>query len=72
MLPGTYISPRIRWGVKNETHFLVMNFREWITWNWNAWLEREYKEDEVTDYMRSQWDSESTEVHSSNNLMLQS
>lgn len=62
MLPGAYISPRIRWGVKHQTHLLVMNFREWITWKWNAWLEREYKEDEVTDYMRSQWDSEPSEV----------
>lgn len=62
MLPGTYISPRIRWKVRNERHLFVMRFKEWITWNWNAWLQREYKEDEVTDYMRSQWGSESTDV----------
>lgn len=61
-LPGTYISPLLRWGVQNETHFLVMNFKEWITWNWNTWLKREHKDDEVTDHMRTHWGAESTDV----------
>lgn len=62
MLPGTYISPRVRWGVKNERHFLVMNFKEWITWNWNAWLKSEYQDDEVTDYITAHWGPESTDI----------
>lgn len=62
MLPGTYISPRVRWGVRNERHFLVMNFKEWITWDWNAWLQSEYKGDEVTDYIRAHWGLESTDI----------
>ena len=62
MLPGTYISPRVRWGVRNGRHLLVMNFKEWITWNWNAWLQSEYKDDEVTDYVRAHWRPESTDI----------
>lgn len=62
MLPGTYISPRVRWSVADEGNFRVRPFEEWITWNWNAWLKSEYKDDEVTDYMAAHWGPESTDI----------
>lgn len=41
LLLGTYISPKVRWSIKNEIHVFVLNFKEWITRNWNDWLRRE-------------------------------
>lgn len=62
MLPGTYISPRVRWCVANGINYLVTDFEEWITWNWNAWLKSEYKDDEVTEYITTHWEPESTDI----------
>lgn len=62
-LPGTYISPRARWLVDGRGEKRVVNrFKEWITWNWNAWLQREYNQDELTDFMRDEWGPESNEI----------
>lgn len=44
-LPGSPISPLLRW---NIYYCRPDNFWHWIDWNWQPWLEKEYKETEAT------------------------
>lgn len=60
MLPGQYISPIVRWAVPCESNAMPVSFKCWINWDWNSWLKKQYKDDEVTDHMRSEWMPEDT------------
>ena len=55
-LPGTYISPILRWG-HDRVHPFTSYFEGWIDWEWDAWLEKEYRHDVggITDYMEQLW-----------------
>jgi hypothetical protein len=53
-LPGTAISPLLRWNV----HYCRQTyFNEWINWPWQSWLENQYKETEstITKEQRELW-----------------
>ena len=54
LLPGTYISPILRWDGDNVNP-LTDDFEAWIDWDWNDWLREEYSEDieGITPYMES-------------------
>jgi hypothetical protein len=39
---------------------MPVSFKCWINWDWNSWLKEQYKDDEVTDHMRSEWIPEDT------------
>ncbi|GMG25156.1 unnamed protein product [Aspergillus oryzae var. brunneus] len=41
LLPGTYISPLLRWHAVFRTRML--DFAGWIDWDWQPWLETEFK-----------------------------
>ncbi|KAB8262157.1 hypothetical protein BDV32DRAFT_136854 [Aspergillus pseudonomiae] len=43
-LPGTYISPMLRW-YRTRGREPVSNFEEWIDWDWNSWLFETYGSD---------------------------
>lgn len=53
-LPGTYISPILRWDSENINP-LTDEFETWIDWDWNSWLREEYSHDieGITPYMKS-------------------
>ncbi|KAK9237751.1 hypothetical protein V1525DRAFT_149607 [Lipomyces kononenkoae] len=51
LFSGTYISPLLRWHVAcNPT----LHFYDWVNWDWQSWLEAEYKRtaSTVTEEMR--------------------
>ncbi|KAL1857980.1 hypothetical protein Plec18170_003204 [Paecilomyces lecythidis] len=54
-LPGTYISPRLRWSMSSSWRAYPHAFKDWITWDWQSWLEDEYEGDEITEQMRLLW-----------------
>ncbi|KAK9239598.1 hypothetical protein V1525DRAFT_397871 [Lipomyces kononenkoae] len=41
-LPGVPISPLLRWNVAWWPYFFQPCFSEWIDWDWQSWLERNY------------------------------
>lgn len=54
-LPGTYISPLLRWTMSDPWSSYPCVFKNWITWDWQSWLEDEYQGDEITEHMRVLW-----------------
>ena len=55
-LPGTYITPILRWSDQN-LHPFTSYFVGWIDWEWDAWLEKDYRHDVggITDCMEQLW-----------------
>jgi serine/threonine protein kinase len=53
-LPGTPISPLLRWNARFRHQTL---FYKWIDWPWQSWLEVEYKDTEstITEDLRKIW-----------------
>ncbi|GAD96612.1 conserved hypothetical protein [Paecilomyces variotii No. 5] len=37
--PGTYVSPLLKW---HKAHGRTSEFKNWIDWDWQSWLEAEY------------------------------
>ncbi|KAJ9284666.1 hypothetical protein DTO021C3_7793 [Paecilomyces variotii] len=54
LLPGTYISPLLRW---HKVWRMVNSFSDWVDWDYQPWLRAEYAHtaSSVTPYMKSQW-----------------
>lgn len=53
-LPGTYISPLLRWhGVRRP----AFEFGNWVDWDWQPWLEEEYAHTaaSITEEMRERF-----------------
>lgn len=48
------ISPLLRWHGINNPQF---NFKKWVDWEWQPWLEQEYgfTSDSITEHMQSLW-----------------
>lgn len=58
LLPGTYISPILRWH-SEEINPFRMPFEKWIDWDWENWLQEVYSDGikGITPYMESvRWD----------------
>lgn len=53
-LPGVPISPLLRW---DQSRHLPDEFRSWIDWDWNPWLDQECAstKDSITDNMIKIW-----------------
>lgn len=51
---GTYISPLLRW---HEPHARTSKFEDWIDWDWQPWLEKEYEHtaSSITEEMRKKF-----------------
>ncbi|KAL1852201.1 hypothetical protein Plec18167_006015 [Paecilomyces lecythidis] len=45
LLPKTYISPLLRW---HCAHSRCSEFEEWIDWDWQPWLEKEFEDTAAT------------------------
>lgn len=52
--PGTYVSPLLKW---HEAHGRTSEFRDWIDWDWQPWLEAEYghTRDTITKEMQDKF-----------------
>ncbi|EEP77870.1 predicted protein [Uncinocarpus reesii 1704] len=53
-LPGTFITPLLRWNVAWDQH---ANFKDWIDWDYQAWLENVFAHTEtsITPEMRAEF-----------------
>lgn len=53
-LPGTFISPLLRW---RQAWCPLAYSKDWVDWDYQSWLEAEYADtvSSITPYMKSMW-----------------